>query len=438
MSAQIKTFIDENGNQLLPQTSASAVYTLEGLTVEEVLNNLPEQIRQIIIENGGGSSSTDIETVLSYIANHISDKTNPHDVTAAQINALPIYGVFKNDNYPEGLDQSNIPVGMYTLSNYDGTAYNLLNAMYGVFIQCSGSYKIQVVYASTSSQPPKFYLRRWLTSSSKWTGWSTFLTNEDTANFLTNEDATNLLTKYVTKTGDTMTGTLNINVNSGSPAQFVARHPDLNTYITLINNTTGQYRGLFEQNEEGTQSYLMCSDSVNKTVRIGMPAVYKKVYLGCLDVFVDKVGAADGTGKNVLQGAAWNDYAEYRESDCQDPGRVICENGDDTLSIATRRMQPGANVVSDTFGFSIGKTDQAKTPIAVSGRVLVYPYEDRNSYAPGDAVCAAPNGTVSKMTREEIREYPECIVGTVSAIPNYETWGEGNIAVNGRIWIKVK
>lgn len=140
----------------------------------------------------------------------------------------------------------------------------------------------------------------------------------------------------------------------------------------------------------------------------------------------------------VLMGAAWNDYAEYRESDCQESGRVICENGDDTLSLATERLQPGAEIISDTFGFAIGKTNKAQTPIAISGRVLAYTYEDRNSYKPGDAVCAAPGGTVSKMTREEIREYPERIIGTVSAIPKYETWGTGNVPVNERIWIKIK
>lgn len=142
---------------------------------------------------------------------------------------------------------------------------------------------------------------------------------------------------------------------------------------------------------------------------------------------------------STVYGAVWNDYAEYREgTEDFEPGRVICENGNDTLSLATERLQPGANVVSDTFGFAIGETEKAKTPIAVSGRVLVYPYEDRNSYKPGDAVCAAPGGTVSKMTREEIREYPERILGTVSAIPTYERWGEGNVPVNGRIWIKVR
>ena len=70
--------------------------------------------------------------------------------------------------------------------------------------------------------------------------------------------------------------------------------------------------------------------------------------------------------------------------------------------------------------------------------MLAYPYEDRYSYSAGDPVCSGPNGTISKMTRKEVREYPDRIVGTVSEIPEYETWGTGNVKVNGRIWIKVK
>lgn len=146
-------------------------------------------------------------------------------------------------------------------------------------------------------------------------------------------------------------------------------------------------------------------------------------------------GSITGT---TVYGAVWNDYAEYREADTTEPGRVVCEYGDDTLKMAIERLQAGANVVSDTFGFAIGKTEKAQTPIAVSGRVLVYTFEDRNTYIPGDAVCAAPGGTVSKMSREEVMTYPERIVGSVSAIPQYETWGEANIPVNGRIWIRVR
>ena len=90
------------------------------------------------------------------------------------------------------------------------------------------------------------------------------------------------------------------------------------------------------------------------------------------------------------------------------------------------------------YGFAIGETNKSQTPIAVCGRVLAFPFEDKSVYEAGDAVCTGPNGTISKMSREEIREYPERIVGTVSEIPEYEEWGSSNVKVNGRIWIKVK
>ena len=144
---------------------------------------------------------------------------------------------------------------------------------------------------------------------------------------------------------------------------------------------------------------------------------------------------------NVLFGAAWNDYAEFRvmrEKNIIPYGYCVCENGDDTVSVSTERLQPAPGIVSDTYGYAIGKTDDALIPIAVSGRVLAYTYEDRNEFTPGDAVCAAPGGTVSKMTREEIKDYPDRIVGTVSAIPDYEEWGAGHVKVNNRIWIKVR
>lgn len=143
----------------------------------------------------------------------------------------------------------------------------------------------------------------------------------------------------------------------------------------------------------------------------------------------------------VLYGAAWNDYAEFRECDAKiEPGRCIVENGDDTLSLSTARLQRGANIVSDTFGFAIGETEKANTPIAVSGRVLCHIYEGREKAKDfiGWPVCSGPNGTVSIMTEEEEMKYPSRIIGTISAVPEYDTWGEDNIAVNGRIWIKIK
>jgi hypothetical protein len=34
--------------------------------------------------------------------------------------------------------------------------------------------------------------------------------------------------------------------------------------------------------------------------------------------------------------------------------------------------------------------------------------------------------------------FPEKMLGVVDEIPTYETWGEDNVKVNGRIWIRVK
>ena len=139
-----------------------------------------------------------------------------------------------------------------------------------------------------------------------------------------------------------------------------------------------------------------------------------------------------------VRGAVFNDYAEYRESLIKEPGRCVIETGYGDLELSTKRLQLGGNIISDTFGFSIGETDKAKTPIAVCGRVLAYPYEDRYKFTAGAAVCSGPNGTVSLMTREEIREWPDAIIGYVSEIPEYKEWGTDKIQVNNRIWIKIK
>lgn len=141
----------------------------------------------------------------------------------------------------------------------------------------------------------------------------------------------------------------------------------------------------------------------------------------------------------TVWGAVWNDYAEFREGDTIEPGKCVIEVGDDTLITSTERLIPGANITSDTFGFAIGETKQAKTPIAVSGRVLAYPYESREEFKKniGRPVCSGPNGTVSIMTDKEYRDKGYCAIGTISAVPDYEEWGTGKVKVNGRVWIKV-
>ena len=144
------------------------------------------------------------------------------------------------------------------------------------------------------------------------------------------------------------------------------------------------------------------------------------------------------TGYKVY-GAVWNDYAEFRtQTTAIEPGYCVTSSNNGLVSKTTEKLQACDGIVSDTYGFAIGETDECQTPLAVAGRVLAYCEGDRNSYNAGDTVGAGPDGKVCKMTREEIREWPDRIVGIVSEIPNYETWGSGNIPVNGRIWIKIK
>jgi len=157
--------------------------------------------------------------------------------------------------------------------------------------------------------------------------------------------------------------------------------------------------------------------------------------------FVTKEGHGFFKGEvraSKVYNAVWNDYAEYRASDEKEPGRVVLENDFGVCQKTTKRLQPFAGVISDTWGFIQGETEQAKTPLAVAGRVLVYTFQERSKYKVGDCVCAAPGGTVDIMTRQEVAMFPDRIVGTVSEVPDYEVWGSGNSKVNGRIWIKVK
>lgn len=81
-----------------------------------------------------------------------------------------------------------------------------------------------------------------------------------------------------------------------------------------------------------------------------------------------------------VYGAVWNDYVEYRQADTISPGYVFHECSDGIMRRSTKRLEPGCKISSDTYGFAIGKTDVAETPIAVSGRVLAYPYKDKSEY----------------------------------------------------------
>lgn len=143
-----------------------------------------------------------------------------------------------------------------------------------------------------------------------------------------------------------------------------------------------------------------------------------------------------------VYGAVYNDYAEYRQSKEVIPGGLVAVEGEDGyIENCTKRRSKGAMIASDTYGFSIGEQDiedETSVPIAVAGRVLVYTDRDRTHFKVGDAVCSGKEGTVSKMSWWERILFPDRIIGIVSEIPEYETWGSDNVFVGGRIWVRVK
>ena len=155
------------------------------------------------------------------------------------------------------------------------------------------------------------------------------------------------------------------------------------------------------------------------------------------------IGCAKNIRANKVYNAVWNDYAECREVETLEAGRCVFETGG-AMKKTTNRLMAGCRITSDTFGYCMGETAKAKTPIAVAGRVLAHPYRDKAEYPLGAAVCSGPDGTVDLMNREEIQQWPDRIIGYVSEIPTYKTWNCGTeedpqeVDVNGRIWIYVR
>lgn len=226
---------------------------------------------------------------------------------------------------------------------------------------------------------------------------------------------------FVKKAGDTMTGDLHFRTIGQFPAPSDETYPINSAGITW--GGSSDYANIYYEVAAADTRRLVFNTGDDSNCIISFRNC------GTQYAYIDTQG---------LHGAVWNDYAECRKSNENEPGRVVLEDNFGVCQITIKKLQPFAGVISDTYGFCQGETNDAKTPLAVAGRVLVYTYQNKYNYKIGDCVCAAPNGTVDIMTREEVREYPDRIVGTVSEIPDYEVWGTNNVKVNNRIWIKVK
>lgn len=234
---------------------------------------------------------------------------------------------------------------------------------------------------------------------------------------------------YVKKAGDTMTGALTSTMDTSSWWIGCAFNGAFNSRIAPTVNSASS--ALTMKTTAGSWGLCTLYNTNSLYFVYGTDTNYSAMTN-------TTVNTAYITSSGQLYGAVWNDYAEYRSASITAPGYVVREDKSGIMQLADDRLLPACEIISDTFGFAIGETDDCKTPIAATGRVLAYPYEDRDSYELGDPVCSGPGGTVSKMSREEVRLYPERMLGYVSEIPSYKTWGSGNVEVNGRIWIRVK
>ena len=234
----------------------------------------------------------------------------------------------------------------------------------------------------------------------------------------------------------TFTGRLNGAISTGT--SWIGGQRDLTAGVNLTNaNNTGSYWPWMRQTNTGSAKWF--SFGILNTSFYWIGSATSRTENGY--DYGMQYDVANGTLRATkVYGAVWNDYAEYRVANTKIPGKCVAETGDDTLKLSTKRLQPGCEIVSDTFGFAIGETEKANTPIATTGRVLAYPYESREEFKKhiGEPVCSGPNGTVSIMTEEEWKQYPHCIIGTISSVPDYDTWGTENVKVNNRVWIRIR
>ena len=280
-----------------------------------------------------------------------------------------------------------------------------------------GNYAMQLGFGGTTSQ---VYFRNAYNSSS-FSAWKTLL------------DSSNYTSYTVTKTGSGASGAWGIDITG--TARGVRTYGN-DVIMWTGGSSTNDSGDLVWQYGNGNEKSRIWTDNEYTS---GIGPNYRVYNTSGTCLRSSRLWAMG----EAITSAVWNDYAEYRESDDQTPGYVLIEVGDDTLTKSTKRLQPFAGISSDTWGFAQGETDKAKTPIAVSGRVLVYPYQDRNKYKPGQCVCTAPGGKVDIMRRWEEILFPSRIVGVVSCVPEYEEWGSGEfgdrprVKVDGRIWIKV-
>ena len=204
---------------------------------------------------------------------------------------------------------------------------------------------------------------------------------------------------------------------------------DKSNKLVFYNSTNGSI--VNEANEELPTNRITANSISSADISTGNATKYHILCQPDNDTTVYKFALDDFgifiNGNGVMKGAAWNDYAEYRKIEGSAiPGQVVCDNGNGAVELSTVRLQACGHIVSDTYGHIIGDKKDS-VPIAVAGRVLVL-VDNIDNLILGDCLCTGENGFASKMTRQEIINYPDRIIGVVCEIP------EGS----HKVWINIK
>ena len=153
-------------------------------------------------------------------------------------------------------------------------------------------------------------------------------------------DGTLSIGGYLPLSGGTLTGKLTIDgvgISDGSDDAIGL------TVQTASTGNAGAITGIQMKRTDLNRSIVM---GVNDT-KEGIWSVDQSAWI--------IYATADGKARTdmALYGAVWNDYAEFRNCSNGEAGRCVVENGDDTMSLSTKRLQYGG-IISDTFGFVIG------------------------------------------------------------------------------------
>ena len=159
-------------------------------------------------------------------------------------------------------------------------------------------------------------------------------------------------------------------------------------------------------------------------------------------LYVDGNILAEGniSGHKVFH-AVWNDISdaiEVQDSLEIEAGRCYRFDGTEYSKTSEYCQKGIIGIHSDTAGDILGRKGKHKElDISVGGFVLAY--VDRQ-YESGTPLTSGPNGTLTEMKREDVREYPERLVATYWKPETETEWGSDmyKVTVNGRHWVKIK